>query len=94
MLMRHILMLFALIYNSIVSGMAASDPAWLDVLKLQLVREQACELAFLVSLREDALAGRATVEARIRCVDGRSFDASRIAPEVQFIIKQCQIEVC
>lgn len=72
----------------------SSDPDWLDALRMQLEMEEACEVNYFINMREGQLGTSKTYEARVQCVDGRMFDASRTEPEKEFFIRPCGIAVC
>lgn len=87
------LLLFALSLAS--SALAqSSDPDWLDALRMQLEMDEACEVNYFINMREGQLGTSKTYEARVQCVDGRMFDASRTEPEREFFIRPCGIAVC
>ena len=45
-------------------------------------------------MREGELGTSRYYEARVQCVDGRMFDASRTEPEEKFTIRPCGVAVC
>lgn len=72
----------------------SSDPAWLEDMNLQIMLSEECEVSYIVSMREGKLGAKNTYEARVQCVDGRMFDASRIGDDEPFTFKACEIQVC
>lgn len=72
----------------------SSDPAWLDTLRQQAASAEQCDVELILSMRDYELGGRPVQEARIRCRDGRTFDAARGAPDRDFEFKTCDIQVC
>lgn len=72
----------------------SSDPAWLDEMNYQLKVEKQCEVSYLVRVRENRLGDKMAYEARVQCVDGRMFDASRIGEAEPFTFKACEQQVC
>lgn len=72
----------------------ADNPAWVDQLTEQAARTLGCEVGYLVSMREYRLGERDIEEARLQCVDGRRFDASRASPDPAFTFKACGEQVC
>lgn len=73
----------------------AQNPAWVDELAAQIADEQQCEVGYLITMHEYDLGGRHVEEARVQCVDGRRFDASRATPPGEaFTIKVCGEQVC
>lgn len=76
-------------------GLAQTDnPAWFDQLEEQIAAQEQCEIGFYTFVNEEKLGGRTIQEARVQCVDGRQFDASRTEPEVRFTISECATRVC
>lgn len=67
---------------------------WLDLITKQMATEKQCEVGFFVYFREGKLGGMSTYEARVQCVDGRQFDATKIEPAITFEIKECAVTVC
>ena len=87
----------ALILTAFAPGLAfaqSSDPAWLDELKDQLALEKQCNVILLMNMREGELGGELTYEARVKCEDGRMFDASRTGKGGLFDLKTCEIQTC
>ncbi|WP_206057294.1 hypothetical protein [Nitratireductor sp. XY-223] len=72
----------------------SSDPAWLDDLGLQLQSEKECAVNYFLNMREGQIGTSRYYEARVQCVDGRLFDASRTEPEEKFTIRPCGVAVC
>lgn len=70
------------------------DHAWLDLLEEQIAAEEQCEVGFYILVNEQTLAGRTVYEARLQCVDGRQFDASRSEQDPKFTISECGTRVC
>jgi hypothetical protein len=71
-----------------------SDPAWLDTLNFEMERDHECEVAYYIRIKEGTLGAEKTYEARLQCVDGRQFDATRIGEMVDFEVKACEIQAC
>lgn len=67
---------------------------WLDLITEQMATEKQCDVGFFVYFREGTLGGMSTYEARVQCVDGRQFDATKIEPAIMFEIKECAVTVC
>ena len=72
----------------------SSDPEWLNALRRQLASEKQCEVDYFLNMREEQLGANTYYEARVQCVDGRIFDASRTEPEEMFRIQPCGVAVC
>jgi hypothetical protein len=80
-------------FNSVAAQ--PSDPAWLDHLNDQARLLEKCEIDYIVRFHEGELAGRKFFEARIKCADGRMFDATRIGTVDFFRFKACEeTQVC
>ncbi|WP_146149119.1 hypothetical protein [Nitratireductor sp. StC3] len=72
----------------------STDPAWLDEITRAIAAEKQCEVAYFIAAREYELGGRQVFEARVQCVDGRQFDASRTGPDTDFTFEACAVRVC
>jgi len=72
----------------------SSNPAWLDSLHFQMERDKQCEVAYYIRTDEKELGAQRVYEARVQCVDGRQFDATRIGEDDEFDIRTCEIETC
>ena len=72
----------------------STDPAWLDDLGMQLRSELECEPNIYINMHEGVLGTNKVYEARVQCLDGRMFDASRVEPDKTFTIRACEIAVC
>ena len=89
--------LLSMVFVLGISGVAfaqTSDPAWLDTMNAQILEENSCEVVAIVRMSEGELGGRPTYEARVRCADGRMYDATRIGEGADFEFKACEIQVC
>ena len=62
-------------------------------MNFQLRAEKQCEVSYIVRVREGKLGEKNTYEARVQCVDGRMFDATRIGDIEPFTIKACEQQV-
>lgn len=76
------------------SHAASSDPAWLDELTYQIRVDKQCEVTYLVRMSESRLGESIAYEARVQCLDGRMFDASRVGESQPFTFKACEQQVC
>ncbi len=72
----------------------STDPEWVDALRRQLAAELQCEVNYFLNMQEGQLGTNRYYEARVQCVDGRMFDASRTEPETLFAIRPCEVQVC
>ena len=89
------LMVTALVwFSASITFAQTSDPAWLDTLNYEMERQEQCEVAYYIRIKEGALGAEKTYEARLQCVDGRQFDATRIGENANFEIKACEVETC
>ena len=72
-----------------------ADPAWLEQLGDQAKLLEKCEIDYIVRFQEGELGGRKFFEARIKCADGRMFDATRVGTVDFFQFKACkEVRVC
>jgi hypothetical protein len=71
-----------------------TDPIWLDELKDQIYQDQSCDANYFLNVHQYELAGDKVYEAKVQCVDGRQFDATRTGESAKFVIKACQPVVC
>ncbi|QDY99635.1 hypothetical protein FQ775_04180 [Nitratireductor mangrovi] len=72
----------------------STDPAWLDQVAQEIAAAEQCEVGYFIKVREYELGGRRVYEARVQCVDGRQFDASRAEPDPTFSFAACEVRVC
>ncbi len=76
------------------SASAATDPPWLELLGEHARLIKQCDIDYIVRFHESELGGRKFYEARIKCADGRMFDATRAGPAGFFEFKACEVKVC
>ena len=86
-------LVFGPLFTASVSAQS-SDPEWLNALQRQLASELQCEANYFLNIQEGQLGANRYYEARVQCVDGRMFDASRTEPDEQFSIRPCGVQVC
>jgi hypothetical protein len=72
----------------------ADDTIWKTVLERQLVAEKKCELAHYVYVREIEVGGEPRIDGRVRCLDQREFEFTRLKPHQKFEISSCAPAVC
>jgi len=84
----------ALLVCSSVAFGQSGNPAWLDDLGFEMERLEDCEVAYYLRIEEGELAGKPTYEARVQCVDGRQFDASRVGDDEEYEISECDTQTC
>lgn len=89
------LLFSALIALSVAPALAQTkDTSWLDQVTAQIAEAEQCEVGFFIHVREQDLGGRRLYEARVQCVDGRQFDATRADPDTRFRFAACDVKVC
>ena len=71
-----------------------TDPVWLDQLEAQIYQEFSCDANYFLNVREYRLGDSKVYEAKVQCVDGRQFDATRTGESAEFVIRACQPVVC
>ena len=71
-----------------------NDPIWLNALEKQIYNEMACDPNYFLNLQEYVLGNDKVYEAKVVCVDGRQFDATRTGELAPFVIRACQPVVC
>jgi hypothetical protein len=71
-----------------------TDGRWRILLQQQLKAEKSCDLLEVLTYNEMRLGDEIAIEARISCVDGREFDASRKRQHQKFELEICQPTVC
>ena len=93
---RSVLKVFAVILIALfqTTAQAQTDPAWLDELKAQIFTDQNCNPNYYLNIAEYKLGDDLIQEAKVVCVDGRQFDATRTGEFSLFVIKACQPVVC
>ncbi len=72
----------------------SANPGWVEDLEWQLGVEQQCEVLDYLNTHEGKLAGRDVFTAKVKCKDGRMFDAHKMEPEEKFTIKTCEVVTC
>ncbi len=90
----HTIAALSLLALPLPAAAQTSDPAWLDTLNYEMEREEQCEVAYYIRIKEGTLGAEKTYEARLQCVDGRQFDATRIGETADFEIRACEVEAC
>ncbi len=71
-----------------------TQPIWLDELKAQIYQDEGCDANYFLNLHEYTLGSDKVYEAKVQCVDGRQFDATRTGEFSLFVIRTCQPVVC
>lgn len=70
------------------------DRRWRILLQQQLKSEKNCDLLEILTFQEYKLGDDNAIEARVSCIDGREFDATRKRTHQKFNIELCQPSVC
>ena len=73
-----------------VAGWAQAD--WQAELADEILIMEDCEVSFLTQVIERTLDGREVILAKVHCVDGRTFDASRDDTFAAFSFAICEAE--
>ncbi|NKB53158.1 MAG: hypothetical protein GKR97_13205 [Rhizobiaceae bacterium] len=85
----------ALIAGTLSSAFAQqTQPLWLGELKTQIYQDEGCDANYFLNLHEYTLGNDKVYEAKVQCVDGRQFDATRTGEFSLFVIRACQPVVC
>ena len=87
----------ALVYAlSITSPVTAqsSDPAWIEDLEFELAVNHECKVVAYLHMYEGKLGGQNLFSAKVKCEDGREFDASKTETDEEFSIRQCEVVSC
>jgi hypothetical protein len=92
--MKHLLLAIAMLATPMAAAAQDQPPPWRDALDRQLMKEQQCRVMYLTNVKEREDGGRATVELRAHCEDGRAFDAKRLDRGLKFDIEECGPVVC
>ena len=71
-----------------------TDPAWLVPLEKQMMDEWSCDVNYFLNMNQFQLGNNTVYEAKVQCVDGRQFDATRTGDTAPFDIRACQPVVC
>ena len=94
MILKSLLFAALFTFGTSLAAAQSSDPDWLDALRIQLATDEQCEVNYFLNLHEGQLGANKYYEARVQCLDGRMFDASRTQPEAEFTIRPCGVAVC
>lgn len=76
------------------TALGQTDPLWLDDLKVQILADENCNPNYYLNIAEYKLGDDLIQEAKVVCVDGRQYDATRTGEFSLFVIKACQPVVC
>ena len=71
-----------------------TDPVWLVPLEQQMEKEWGCDVNYFLNHQEYQPGNNKIYEAKVQCVDGRQFDASRTGERASFVIRACEPVVC
>ena len=67
---------------------------WTDELTKQIAEDEACELTFIIHIREFELAGDNVIDGRARCADAREFFFKRGKETEKFTFEKCAVAEC
>lgn len=73
---------------------AETADQWQALLKLQLKQSYNCDLATVLYVRDVPVGNLTSMEGRVRCIDEREFEFSRMRSHEKFTIHLCQPAVC
>ncbi|MCL4764638.1 MAG: hypothetical protein KJZ80_00210 [Hyphomicrobiaceae bacterium] len=73
---------------------ADGEESWMPALRHVLASEKKCDMGDILWSREVPVGSSVTLEGRIRCLDGREFDFTRLRPHMKFDVRLCQPSVC
>lgn len=89
--LKAILLLFTIIPFA---AAQSTNPAWLEELEYELVTDFDCYVVEYLSMHEGKLGGLNMFYAKVKCADGRQFDASKTELEEEFNITLCKVVAC
>ena len=72
----------------------SSDPAWIEDLEFELAVNHECKVVDYLNMQEGKLGGKNFYSAKVKCEDGREFDASKTETDEEFSIRQCEVITC
>lgn len=85
--------IFGLMLSSQVTAQS-QNPGWIEDLEYELAAKQECEVAEYLGINEGKIGSRYFYFAKVKCVDGREFDASKTEPQEEFEIRICEVQSC
>ena len=88
------LVFMSLAWLPIAATAQQTDPVWLVPLERQMEKEWGCDVNYFLNHQEYQLGNNKIYEAKVQCVDGRQFDASRTGERASFVIRACEPVVC
>jgi hypothetical protein len=83
-------MIAALATAALAMPARAETADWAPDLTMQAERELGCDVGFLANIEEHMVDGRAVVDVKVNCTDGRAFDAHRSDVAEPFTFTQCE----
>ena len=88
---RHAATTAALLgFLALMSAPALAQQDWQGDLANEILLMEDCEVSFLTQVVERDLDGRVVILAKVHCVDGRTFDASRDDNFAAFEFRACE----
>lgn len=79
-------------FLALTSASALAQQDWQGDLANEALLMEDCEVSFLTQVVERDLDGRTVILAKVHCVDGRTFDASRDDSFAAFEFRACEPE--
>ena len=76
------------------ASVAHAEENWTPALRMVLSKEQRCDMAKVLWVREVPLGNTVGLEGRVSCYDGREFDFTRARPHMKFDVRLCLPVVC
>ncbi|MCB1381539.1 MAG: hypothetical protein KDJ73_01140 [Notoacmeibacter sp.] len=73
---------------------AGEEAPWEAELRAQALDMLNCQVDTLLNVQTGTLSGKATIEARVQCADGRRYDGYRVEPDKLFRFHACDTQVC
>lgn len=75
-------------------AVAADQPSWLPLLKMQLKESHGCMLDKVLYSRDLKVGADTGTEGRVSCIDRREYDFMRKKEHQRFELRLCQPTVC
>ena len=91
--MRILRLVLAIALAGATSAIAADEP-WQSLLRAQLKLDQKCDVTEIGDTIKSEVEGGTALFVRVRCLDTREFDASRLPGDMRFKLVECSTVVC
>jgi hypothetical protein len=79
-------------FGLFVAAVGHAQADWQAELADEILIMEDCEVSFLTQVVEREIDGRQVILAKVHCIDGRTFDASRDDAFAAFSFKACEPE--